>query len=591
MKQKNILFSMAIVWVSVIQIHAQKIPVTDKPFNSGDGIFRFAIVGDRTGGMQSGIFQQAVDKLELMQPEFVLSVGDLIDGYTEDPKIWNAQWDEFDAIVDKLEMPFYHVPGNHDTSNKLLTEAWRTRLGRDYYYFKHKDVLFVALNTDEIEGGGISANQITYIEKILKENTDVKWTLVFMHRPLWSYGDRMGYDAIEKALGKRPYTVFSGHHHHYRYKMYNGMEHFTLATSGGGSDLRGANVGEFHHITWVTMKDNGPQVANLELSGIYDKNVVNESDYEDIQVLRKGEWLHVLPYVHSEENFDRIPVKIMLDNTSNRPFVIKGALENNTNFSFSPKIIMDTLPPNTKKEILVDIISNNGKTPVKLLNDQPIGFELLAGFSGFNGDTISLKTKKPLLVDWIHKSSIVNDSKNMDGKLTDWPTSDFISVSQPQFFYEGWDWKGTTDGTFQFAVAKDKKKLYLAVQFSDDHTILEKDVLKRQDKFYVHLDSNDKHFEIELAASNAVKKPNIHWIKGSSNGLDAAIAQTTSGQVLEMALPLQDLFGRKKPEFIRLNIGVMDHDRPENTKPSVLWWRPVWGSETDYKESGIFKFE
>jgi hypothetical protein len=23
----------------------------------------------------------------------------------------------------------------------------------------------------------------------------------------------------------------------------------------------------------------------------------------------------------------------------------------------------------------------------------------------------------------------------------------------------------------------------------------------------------------------------------------------------------------------RLNFGWMDHDRPENTKPSVLWWR------------------
>ena len=294
MKTKNIFFYIALLCLFAKQANAQNIPVTKKPFNNGDAVFRFAIVSDRTGGMQDGVFQHAIDKLKLMQPEFVLSVGDLIDGYTDDPKIWNEQWDEFDVMVDQLEMPFYHVPGNHDVSNKLLTEAWRTRLGQDYFHFIYKDVLFVALNTDEIEGGGIGLDQTAYIEKILMENQDVKWTFLFMHRPLWSYEDTLGYDLIEKALGSRPYTLFSGHHHHYRYKVHNGMEHFTLATSGGGSDLRGADVGEFHHITWVTMKENGPQVANLELSGIYNKDVVNEADYEDIQVLRKGEWLHVI---------------------------------------------------------------------------------------------------------------------------------------------------------------------------------------------------------------------------------------------------------------------------------------------------------
>tara|TARA_R110002073_G_scaffold30361_8_gene94780 strand:- start:1283 stop:3058 length:1776 start_codon:yes stop_codon:yes gene_type:complete len=591
MKQKIILFYVTFLLVFINQANAQKIPVTDKQFNNSDAVFRFAIVSDRTGGMQPGIFKQAIDKIALMQPELVLSVGDLIDGYTEDPKIWNAQWDEFDAIVDKLEMPFYHVPGNHDTSNKLLTEAWRSRLGRDYYHFKYKDVLFLALNTDEIEGGGIGPEQIAYIEKILKENTDTKWTLLFMHRPLWSYGDRQGYDAIEKALGNRAYTVFSGHHHHYRYKMHNGMEHFTLATSGGGSNLRGADVGEFHHITWVTMKDNGPQVAHLELSGIYDKNVVNESDYADIQVLRKGDWLNVLPYVHSEENFDRIPVKLVLNNTSEITFVIKGELNETPNVSFYPKTIVDTLLPNTKKETLVNIISKTGKTPIKLLNDNPVKFEMQAGFSSVNGDKISLKTSKPLLVDWIHKTAIVNKPKIIDGDLTDWSISDFISVSQPQYFLEDWDWKNSEDGRFQFSVVKDNTTLYLAVQFSDDNTILENDILKRQDKFYVHIEAQDKHFEIELAASNNVTKPYIRWVNDSSIKLNAAVTRTTSGQVLEMAIPFKALFNRKKSDFIRLNLGVMDHDRPENTKPSVLWWRPLWGSDTDYKESGVFKLE
>ena len=129
------------------------------------------------------------------------------------------------------------------------------------------------------------------------------------------------------------------------------------------------------------------------------------------------------------------------------------------------------------------------------------------------------------------------------------------------------------------------------MQFTDDYTILENDILKRQDKFYVHLESHGKRFGIELSASDKVKKPNICWVNGTAQKVEAAVVQTTSGQVLEMAIPLKALSNNGKTDSIRLNIGIMDHDRLENTKPSVLWWRPLWGSETDYQESGVFKFE
>ena len=151
----------------------ETVPVSSKPFNNSEQTFRFAIVSDRTGGMRGGVFKEAIGKLNILQPEFVLSVGDLIDGYTEDPEVWNAQWDEFDGMINNLEMPFYYVAGNHDTSNELLTNVWQARHGRDYYHFKYKDVLFLALNTDEIKNGGISKDQIQYFQKVLAKNNDV----------------------------------------------------------------------------------------------------------------------------------------------------------------------------------------------------------------------------------------------------------------------------------------------------------------------------------------------------------------------------------------------------------------------------------
>src|SRR6056297_2002164 len=115
---KKILLIILLVHAGLMMaIAQQKVASSDKPqINDGD-VFRFAIMGDRTGGMRSGIFEKAAGKVNLMQPEFVLSVGDLIDGYTTEPEVWNRQWEEFDAIINKLDMRFYYVPGNHDISN------------------------------------------------------------------------------------------------------------------------------------------------------------------------------------------------------------------------------------------------------------------------------------------------------------------------------------------------------------------------------------------------------------------------------------------------------------------------------------------
>jgi hypothetical protein len=80
-------------------------PVTDKPVNNAAGVFHFAVLPDRQGGNRPGVFEAAIAKLNLLQPEFVVSTGDLIDGYTLDPKVWTAQWEEFDRLVNQLEMP------------------------------------------------------------------------------------------------------------------------------------------------------------------------------------------------------------------------------------------------------------------------------------------------------------------------------------------------------------------------------------------------------------------------------------------------------------------------------------------------------
>ena len=261
-------------------------PWTSLKLNKSPGQFQFVIVSDRTGGHRQGIFSKAVEQINLLQPEFVISVGDLIEGGPDTPESRVEQWKEFQTYASRLQCPFFYVPGNHDAITNTLAEAWDQRFGKRYYHFVYKDVLFLCLNACDGRPAkaangrvryafGFSPEQIKYAEQALADNPDVRWTLVFLHAPVWAHKDvkTNGWLAIEEALKGRNYTVFCGHIHSYRKWVRNGMNYYQLATTGGGSRLRGSEFGEFDHVVWVTMKDDGPRLANLLLDSIYPEDL------------------------------------------------------------------------------------------------------------------------------------------------------------------------------------------------------------------------------------------------------------------------------------------------------------------------------
>ena len=260
-----------------IQVSKQANPWTHLNFYNDPDNFQFAIVSDRTGGHRPGVFADAVEKLNLLRPEFVMSIGDFIEGYSEDDAELNRQWDEFDSLVKKLQAPFFYVPGNHDISNQVMAKKWEKRLGQSYYHFTYRDVLFLCLNTEDPYKRSISDRQIEYFRKVLEANPpwQVRWTLAFLHQPIWRSEISENWEKFESLLADRPYTVFAGHRHIYSKSVRNGQPYYILATTGGhaggeGGKPAGLDQCEFDHIVWVTMTDDGPVMANLLLEGILD---------------------------------------------------------------------------------------------------------------------------------------------------------------------------------------------------------------------------------------------------------------------------------------------------------------------------------
>ncbi len=248
-------------------------PVTHLKLNNNPAEFQFAVVSDRTGGHRPQVFARAVEQINLLQPEFVVCVGDLIEGYTQERKEVLRQWREFQSYVTRLQMPFFYLPGNHDITNKVMGDIWKEKFGRSYFEFVYQNVLFLCLDTEDPPGkgkGSISAEQVAWVKKTLAANKSARWTLVFLHKPMWvlAPGEKNGWTEVEGLLAGRPYTVFAGHVHHYRKFVRHGQNYYMLATTGGDSRLRGVEYGEFDHIVWVTMKKTGPVLANILLDSV-----------------------------------------------------------------------------------------------------------------------------------------------------------------------------------------------------------------------------------------------------------------------------------------------------------------------------------
>ncbi|OCC23354.1 metallophosphoesterase [Croceicoccus estronivorus] len=294
---------------------------TEPPRSDPDTI-RFIVIGDRTGLARPGVFEQAVKQADGLRPEFVINVGDLIEGYTSDAAELAREWNEIDAAIAATRTPFFFVAGNHDLGNQLMLDSWRRQRGEPYYAFTWKGALFLVLDTEDppidmppafaaqfhqlaaamkvdpkgaeeqlgaaladvnakrasgasdpamkaMESARFSDKQVQWAIDVLRRHADARWTFVLMHKPAWKLNSAQ-FTEIETALGDRGYTVIAGHNHYYAYEQRNGRDYITMGTAGAVSHQHGP--GEMDHLAWVTLEnDDAPSISLLKLTGILDR--------------------------------------------------------------------------------------------------------------------------------------------------------------------------------------------------------------------------------------------------------------------------------------------------------------------------------
>ena len=229
-------------------------------------LFTFAVVADTHVNAEEGqssspweanrlANQRAravADRIELLGPEFVIHLGDMVHPVPSQPGYRKAA-KQFIEAFSPLNRPLHVIPGNHDVGDKPTAwspatpitakslAAYRTEFGPDWHSFEHWGCRFVMINSQLLNSN--LADETRQWEWLESEFRTGKRTFLFKHYPLFLHNEyeTEHYDNIAEPARARLIklirdfkveAVFSGHVHNFFYNRVGATDTYVLpATS------------------------------------------------------------------------------------------------------------------------------------------------------------------------------------------------------------------------------------------------------------------------------------------------------------------------------------------------------------------------
>ena len=513
-------------------------PWTDKPIVDSEAEFHFAVVSDRTTGGRKGIFEDAVKKINLLQPAFVVTIGDSVEGYTTNRQQMLKEWREFNSIVNQLNMRFFYVPGNHDTSNPEMLAMWQKLYGEKYYYFIYKNMLFIILHSQE-SNDCIGQTQSDWAVNVLKKYPNAKETFVFVHYPIWQDEYLKQYKELAplfSELCQRNHTIFAGHIHSYMKFDRNKQKYFRLATTGG--TMLG-ELGCFDHFMWVSVfNDRRPIFANVMLDGIADENIFMEEMAKEIAKIQQSIRVDRQNIDYEDKSFE-LPL-VIKNPYPNAAMKYRINLTGNKNWSFSIPEFKGEIPEN--QEIVLPIKGN-----VKTVFPLP---QATGEFKIHGNNNINLKLQIPFfLVNNAEISIPYTDTPPViDGRLEDkcWQKPidekfrEFNSFAASKVETKVWL---AYDNNYLYWAAKcyepDKSKMIMSHP-KRDFEFNEEDL---DDNLELFLDTGcdrELYYHFIITAENIIKDSCV-LDKKFNAAVKSSVNLDADGWTMEMAIPWKDL--------------------------------------------------
>jgi len=243
----------------------------------------FAILGDRTGDHIPGKFGETLAEILRLKPDFILTVGDMIEGYTDDTVRLIAEWEEYKKIIEPSNIPIFHTPGNHDILSDVQDAMYRRYWGDPYYSFDRSGIHFIIVQNTRWENSTeLPAEEMDWLKNDLEQNQQAPYTIVFMHKPFWYETTAVGKSDTLHTLFKNygVDAVFTGHYHDYFVGQYDGIVYTGVGSSGGR--VSPGPTGMEMHFMWVTADEEGLHINPIRKGSVLPWDEVTADDLRDV---------------------------------------------------------------------------------------------------------------------------------------------------------------------------------------------------------------------------------------------------------------------------------------------------------------------
>jgi outer membrane protein assembly factor BamB/predicted phosphodiesterase len=211
--------------------------------------FRFAFISDTHIGSPNGSAEEdlrrtVADINAMDNIDFVVLTGDITELGT------NKELATAKRILDSLHVPYYIIPGNHDTGwSESGGLGFTQTFGNDKFYFKHNGVHFIGCASGpyvRMSDGHVPRHAVNWMKATLKKIGKNEPVIFLNHYPLDNGLDNW-YEIIDMLKTKNTILALCGHGHNNRpvkaedIPAIMGRSNLRAKDTEGGYNLVGVN--------------------------------------------------------------------------------------------------------------------------------------------------------------------------------------------------------------------------------------------------------------------------------------------------------------------------------------------------------------
>lgn len=188
--------------------------------------FQFAQVTDTHVGGQTGAADLRRTVMDLNKQkgiDFVIISGDITE-FGSDEELFLAK-----QILDSLKLPWYALPGNHDSNwSESGADSFRKVFGGETFFFEHKGYYFMGTTSGpnmRMSPGQIPRENLVWMDSVFAANPEVESSpLIFVnHYPLDTSLNNW-FDATDRLLKRNTQLALCGHGHVNRTYDWDGIQ-------------------------------------------------------------------------------------------------------------------------------------------------------------------------------------------------------------------------------------------------------------------------------------------------------------------------------------------------------------------------------